>query len=83
MLVNNWPTVLAKSATVWLAAINLIVYVADHMNYLDMLPLQPQHKAIIQGVLLALIPIARIIKQNSITAAENSPSTTPTTLFKE
>jgi hypothetical protein len=64
MLVANWKDVLLKSATVWVTAANIVVYIADHMEYLDMLP--QQYRTALQTILLVAIPIARIIKQQSL-----------------
>lgn len=79
MLVQNWKEVLAKSATVWMAVINIVVYVADHMEYLDMVP--QKYRTTLQAVLLALIPLARIIKQQSLHVAQPVPVTD--TIVKE
>jgi len=65
-IVENAGTVLTRSYTVLLAVASLVLYVADHMNMLDFLPLEEHHRNILHGVLLALIPLARILKQKSI-----------------
>lgn len=64
MLVANWKEVLAKSATVWVAVANIVLYVADHMELLDHVP--EQYRTTLQTALLVLIPIVRIIRQRSL-----------------
>jgi len=79
-LVDNPGTVLTRSYAVWLAIINIVVFVADHMEMLDAIP--QQYRTTIQAVLLAAIPIARIIKQQSLQLVETGKAS-PTTTLKE
>lgn len=63
-LVENPGKVLARSYAVWLAVISAVLYIADHMEMLNMVP--EQYRTTVQTVLLVAIPIARIIKQKSL-----------------
>lgn len=63
-LVDNPGKVLSRSYAVWLAIISAVLFIADHMEMLDMVP--QQYRTIVQTVLLIAIPIARIIKQQSL-----------------
>lgn len=63
-LVDEPVKVLKKSYTVWVTLANVLLYAADHMEWLDAIP--QQYRTTIQLVLLALIPIVRILRQPSL-----------------
>lgn len=81
MLVANWKEVLLKSATVWVAAIGLALpellqFLADHN---DMLPFSPEWKNYIRAAVLLLIPMVRIVRQQSL----HEPPAAPKPVLKE
>lgn len=74
-LVSNWKTVLAKSLTVWFAA--LAVILPEILARIDALPLTPERKEWLRIVLIALVPLVRIIQQQSLQVPPTPPKETP------
>lgn len=65
-LVENPGVVLTHSYAVWLALLNLVLFIGENMGLLEWLPFDQETKKIIAGILLALIPVVRILKQQSL-----------------
>jgi hypothetical protein len=75
MLVSNWKAVLAKSWAVWVALLGLVTpelleWIADNVASF---PFEEHHKNWLRAASLALIPVVRIMRQQSLKAPAIQP----------
>lgn len=68
MLVSNWKEVLLKSWAIWVAAIGLALpeLLEFLANNSDTLPLTDEWKSTVRTVALALVIVARVVQQKSL-----------------
>lgn len=77
MLVDNWKSVLLKAWTVWLAVVSAVAGLvqAIHADVVALVPVFSQflddgQAGVLSMVTAAMIPLARIVKQVSISIDE-------------